>query len=74
MRRLLLVLPTATYRSTDFIEAAGRLGAEVVVASEQRQALAAHMGERAVEVDLRRPEAAAEAIVAHAARHPLDAV
>lgn len=74
MTRLLLLLPTATYRAPDFIAAAEALGAEVVVASERRQALAGLMGERALRVDLRHPEAAAETIVAAAARVPLDAV
>ena len=52
----------------------GTRGAEVVVASERRQALAGVMGDRALRVNLRRPEAAAKAIVALAKRTPLDAV
>lgn len=74
MARVLLVLPTTTYRAADFTAAAARLGAEVVVASEHRQALAGSMGSRALRVDLRRPEAAAAAIVEHARSHPIDAV
>ena len=74
MSRLLLLLPTATYRARDFLDAAAALGAEVVVASERRQALAGVMGERVLRVNLRRPEAAARAIVALAGRMPLDAV
>src|SRR5438093_7954985 len=61
-RRILLVLPTATYRAPDFLEAARELGAEVVVASEAEQAMAAAMGDRAVTVDLCNPIGAAEAI------------
>ena len=34
--RVLLLLPTSTYRATDFVEAAARLGVEVVVGSEAR--------------------------------------
>ena len=71
MPRVLLVLPTATYRAPDFLAAADALGAEVVVASEQAQTLAAYMGDRALQVDLCDPDAAAEAI---ASRAPLDAV
>ncbi len=41
MGRVLLLLPTATYRAPDFIAAAARLGVEVVVGSERRQAMAA---------------------------------
>lgn len=74
MACVLLLLPTATYRAPDFLAAAESLGAEVVVASERRQALAGMMGERALTVDLRHPEKAAEEIVAAAARRPLDAV
>ncbi len=33
--RVLLLLPTSTYRTRDFMEAAARLGALVVVASEE---------------------------------------
>ena len=35
-----MLLPTTTYRASDFIAAAGRLGVDVVVGSEHRQALA----------------------------------
>ncbi|MEX2625520.1 MAG: hypothetical protein WD225_01485, partial [Ilumatobacteraceae bacterium] len=63
MPRVLLFLPTGTYRAADFIAAASRLGAEVVVASEEEQPLAASMGERALVVDLDRAEASADAIV-----------
>ena len=36
MARVLLLLPTATYRAADFLTAARALGAEVVVASDRR--------------------------------------
>jgi biotin carboxylase len=72
--RLLLLLPTAAYRARDFLDAAAALGVEVVVASERRQVLAGVMGDRALRVNLRRPAAAAQAIVALAERTPLDAV
>ncbi|HEX2027318.1 MAG TPA: ATP-grasp domain-containing protein, partial [Nitriliruptorales bacterium] len=74
MARILLLLPTSTYRASDFIDAAGALGAEVVVASDRRQAMARSMGARALRVDLRRPERAAAAIMAHARQLPFDAV
>src|SRR4051794_29320271 len=72
--RVLLVLPSATYRASDFIDAAGRLGAEVVVGSEHRQALSESMGDRAVVLSLRQPLRAADQIERLAARAPLDAV
>jgi biotin carboxylase len=74
MARVLLLLPTATYRAADFLQAAEALGAEVVVASEREQALAGLMGERALTLDLRHPEVAAGAIVALSERTPFDAV
>jgi biotin carboxylase len=72
--RVLLVLPSATYRAPDFLDAAARLGAEVVVGSEHRQALSESMGDRAVTLTLSRPEMAAEQIERLAERAPLDAI
>jgi biotin carboxylase len=74
MGRVLLLLPTATYRAPDFLAAAAQLGVEVVVGSERRQALARSMGDRAVVVPLANPDAAVEAIVELHRRTPLDAV
>jgi biotin carboxylase len=74
VRRVLLLLPTSTYRAPDFVAAAGRLDVEVVVGSEQQQAMAADMGDRAVIVPLSDVEAGAAAIVALHQRSPIDAV
>jgi biotin carboxylase len=74
MPRVLLLLPTATYRAEDFLAAAAALGAEVVVASDRRQALHGAMGDRALRVDLRHPDRAAAAIAEFARRVELDAV
>ena len=71
MARLLLLLPTASYRAADFLAAARALGAEVVVASDRRLV---SMGDAQLTLDLSRPEAAAEAIAAVAEERPLDAV
>ena len=38
------MLPTATYRASDFLDASRALDAEVVVASERRQAMSGTMG------------------------------
>jgi biotin carboxylase len=72
--RILLILPSATYRAHDFTVAAGRLGAELVVASDRRQAMSEFLGDRALVLPLRRPADAARKVVEHAARLPLDAV
>src|SRR3954453_1110258 len=74
MPRVLLVLPSATYRAPDFLDAAGRLGAEVVVGSEHRQALSESMGDRAVPLSLGQPERAADQIEKLHRRAPLDAI
>ncbi|MDA8292586.1 MAG: hypothetical protein M0Z33_13040, partial [Actinomycetota bacterium] len=74
MRRVLLVLPSSTYRAAAFLDAARRLGADVVTGSDTRQALAGVMGDHFVELDLDDPEAAASSIVRLAGRLPIDAV
>ncbi len=74
MPRILLLLPTATYRASDFLSAAARLGVEVVVGSEHRQALSGAMGDRALVVPLADTAAAVAAIVLLHHRTPLDAV
>ena len=74
MSRILLILPSATYRAHDFTEAAERLGAELVVASDRRQAMSAFLGDRALVLPLKRPAEAAAKVVEHAARLPIDAV
>jgi biotin carboxylase len=72
--RVLLLLPSGTYKAPDFLAAADRLGVEVVVASETEQTLAGPMGDRALVVDLADPAAAVAAITGLAARHPFEAV
>ena len=74
MPRILLLLPTATYRAAVFIAAAARLGVDVVVGSEHRQALSGSMGDRAVVVPVADIAAAVSAIQALHHRSPLDAV
>jgi biotin carboxylase len=72
--RVLLILPTATYRAPDFLDAAAKLGAEVVVGSEHRQAMSDSMDDRAVTLSLSSPERAAGQIEQLAQRAPLDAI
>jgi biotin carboxylase len=72
--RVLLLLPSGTYKAPDFLAAAARLDVDVVVASDTEQTLAEAMGDRALVVDLADPPGAAGAIGALAARRPLDAV
>jgi biotin carboxylase len=74
MPRVLLLLPTETYRAKDFLAAAERLGVDVVVGCERRQAMADAMGDRAVVVPLANLDHAVEIIAAVHGRRCLDAV
>ena len=72
MTHVLLIIPTRTYRATDFIEAAGKLGIELSVASEEEMPLPA--ADRQVWIDCSRPEWSAQILADHAARLPIDAI
>ena len=72
MPRVVLVLPTSTYRAPDFLEAAHALGATVVVASDREQLLAA--ADRALTVDLADAGDTASQVEALDDRAPIDAV
>ncbi len=73
--RVLLLLPTSTYRSGDFLDAASRIGADVVVASEEASAVTPVNPGGLWTLDLRDPEAAARrALELSAGGPPIDAV
>lgn len=72
MARALLILPTGTYRATDFIEAATALDAQIIVASEET--LADQLGDDFLLIDCSRPEESARRIVELGDRRPLDAI
>ncbi len=74
MARLLLILPSATYRAPDFLAAARELGVVVTVASERRAAMSAAMGEAALTLRLSDPVLAAEQIAERARETPFAAV
>jgi biotin carboxylase len=74
MPRVMLILPTATYRATAFLNAADDLGLQVVVASNEAPTLAALMEGRVLTLDLREPVEAAERALDFAGRWPVDAV
>jgi len=74
LKRILLLLPTTTYRTADFLDAVSGLDVEVVVGSERTPALSGLMEGRALRVDFRRPDAAALAIAGYARERPLDAI
>jgi len=72
--RVLLLLPTTTYRSHDFLEAAKRLGVEVTVASEEPSAVEDLNPSSLLTMDFRDPEGCVRKAVAFARMNPLDAV
>ncbi len=49
--RLLLLIPTTSYRVADFLDAAHRLGVNVAVGSNQRQVLEAFADGRTVTIN-----------------------
>lgn len=72
MPRVLVILPTGTYRAADFVEAADSLGVELAIASEEEPPLG--QGDRFVRIDCSHPETAAETLADLAATTPVDAV
>ena len=74
MARVLLLIPSRTYRTHDFMEAATRLDVEVVVGSEHRSALASLMKGRQLRLDFHDLERSTQRIVTFAQDHPLNAV
>ena len=74
MPRLLLLLPTTTYRAKAFIEAARRLRLSVIIGMEWApEGLPVPSGDVLL-LDNRDPHAAAQTVVEFARDHPIDAV
>jgi len=74
MARVLLLIPSRTYRTHDFMAAASRLGIEVVVGSEHRPALAGLMEGRHLRLDFHDIERSTGRIVDFSKAKPLAAV
>jgi biotin carboxylase len=74
MQRLLLLLPTSTYRTEDFVDAATRLGVDLVCASEKPSTFESRVPDHLVTVDFSDPAGAADTVARFAERRPLDAV
>src|SRR5438094_9223597 len=69
--RLLLLLPTATYRTAAFVEAARRVGVDLTVASERPSTFQDANPGGLVTLDLSDPDRAATEALAFAQEHPL---
>jgi biotin carboxylase len=74
MDRLLLLLPTTTYRTEDFLLAARTLGVDIVCASEKPSTFEAHAPDHLLTLDFGDPDAAAARVAELAGRQPLSAV
>ena len=74
MLRVLLLIPTTTYRTEDFVAAAAKLDVEMVVASERPNVLEAALPDNLLTLDFADPGKAARSVAEFARRHPVDAV
>ncbi|RKU16714.1 hypothetical protein C6503_11655 [Candidatus Poribacteria bacterium] len=72
--RILLLLPTRTYRATDFLEAALKLDVEVVVASEEAATTADLSPRHTLVLDFSAPTVATQAILEFDGTYPLAAI
>jgi biotin carboxylase len=72
--RLLLLVPTTTYRTADFLAAAQTLDVEMVVASDRPSVLEADRPANLLTLDFANPEKSAETVARFARRHPIHAV
>lgn len=74
MPRVLLLLPTTSYRTADFMEAARRMGLDMVIGSELPQVLEAKTSGKTLTLDFSNTDQATQDIVQFSGRFPFDAV
>jgi biotin carboxylase len=72
--RLLLLVPTTTYRTEDFVEAARRLDVDLVVAAEKPNTMAAALPDHLLTLPFDDPPAAAALMREYARAYPVAAV
>jgi biotin carboxylase len=73
-QRLLLLIPTTTYRTEDFVEAARSLDVDLVIASDRPNMMAGEFPDHLLTLPFSDPAACAREVREYAARRPLDAV
>ncbi|HTI57098.1 MAG TPA: ATP-grasp domain-containing protein [Verrucomicrobiae bacterium] len=73
-QRLLLLIPTTTYRTEDFVEAARSLDVDLVIASDRPNMMAGEFPDHLLTLPFSDPAACAREMREYAARRPLDAV
>ncbi len=74
MHRILLLLPTTTYRAADFLAAAARMQVEVAAAAEEPSAMSRQHPDSLVTLNFRDPEASARAALEYHKLYPIEAV
>lgn len=74
MTRILLLIPSTSYRAEDFLDAARDFGVDVVVGSDQRPVLEHVAPGRSLWVDMQHPDRGAAEAEAFAREYPIDAV
>ena len=73
-KRILLLLPTKTYRAEAFLSAASQLDVEVAIGSDQPQTLSELSPRKSFVVNFNKPDRATLEIIAFAKTHPIDAI
>ncbi|MGH7399900.1 MAG: ATP-grasp domain-containing protein, partial [Candidatus Rokuibacteriota bacterium] len=74
LQRLLLLIPTTTYRTEDFVEAARTLDVDLVIASDRPNVMSGEFPDHLLTLPFADPGAAAREMRGFALRRPLDAV
>ncbi|MDH3503058.1 MAG: ATP-grasp domain-containing protein [Nitrospirota bacterium] len=74
MPRLLLLLPTTTYRAEAFLEAARRVQVSITIGTERAPEGLLVASDNVLLLDVRHPQAAAQTVVEFVRHHPIDAV
>ncbi|MCG9130506.1 ATP-grasp domain-containing protein [Candidatus Poribacteria bacterium] len=72
--RILLLLPTRTYRATDFLDAALKLDVEIVIASEEAATTADLSPRQWLVLDIAVPSVATQTILEFAETYPITAI
>jgi biotin carboxylase len=73
-QRLLLLIPTTSYRTEDFVDAARALDVDLVIAADRPNVMSGEFPDHLLTLPFGDPAAAAHEMRAYAARRPLDAV
>jgi biotin carboxylase len=74
LQRLLLLIPTTTYRTEDFVEAARTLDVDLVIASDRPNVMSGEFPDHLLTLPFGDPAAAAREMRGYAARRPIAAV